>query len=135
MNEVWLRCPTADATASAITNMVVRGAPAIGVTAAFGISVGLLEKQKVLSKIDELYDHFNYLCDKFAKTRPTAVNLFWAIERMKKKFDRLVKGENDIDEIVSLMLEEARSIFEEDVITNKKIGKNGLQFIKNNMLY
>ncbi len=128
--EIWIKCSTADITAEAIVNMTVRGAPAIGVTAAFGIVIGLLEREKNSINIDELRNYFYSLCDKFGKTRPTAVNLFWAIKRMRKQFDQLIEYEDDIERIIDLMIREAETIFKEDIATNQKIGENGLLFVE-----
>ena len=110
----------------AIKEMVVRGAPAIGVTAAYGIALFVLN----CSDRDELVKGFEKVCKEFSETRPTAVNLFWAINRMKKKFNNC-KNDNLI-KIKEEILKEAHTIFNEDIDINKKIGENGEKLIKNN---
>ncbi len=110
----------------AIKEMVVRGAPAIGVTAAYGISLYVLNEN---SK-ENLIRSFDRVCKEFADTRPTAVNLFWAIERMRKKFEELKY--KSLDEIKNEMVNEANRIFEEDIEINRKIGENGAKLIKDN---
>ena len=80
--EKWLMLKTYTDVAAGIRDMVVRGAPAIGVSAAYGIALGA--KQFVGTNIDDLEDELEYVSEVLGKTRPTAVNLFWAIDRMKK---------------------------------------------------
>jgi len=104
----------------AIKEMVVRGAPAIGVAAAYGVVIGLRE----VKKLDEMDSVFRVL----SETRPTAVNLFWAIERMKK----VVYGSEDTDfeHICVAALEEAEKIDKEDEDMNRRIGENGHILLK-----
>src|SRR6476661_5873869 len=84
VEEVYVRCRTAPEVAKAIKTMVVRGAPAIGVAAAMGLALGVrLSKSTGTQK---LASEFARYCDLMAGTRPTAVNLFWAIDRMKRAF-------------------------------------------------
>src|SRR5438105_8551662 len=85
--EVYVTCTTYHEVADVIRNMVVRGAPAIGVAAAMGIALGV-QNSKATS-IAELKGEFDEICNVIGKTRPTAVNLFWAINRMQQKFDSL----------------------------------------------
>src|ERR1700693_5469422 len=85
--EVYVTCTTHQQVADVIRNMVVRGAPAIGVAAAMGIALGV--NNSTAESIDKLRQEFDHICDMIGKTRPTAVNLFWAIGRMRKKFDLL----------------------------------------------
>jgi methylthioribose-1-phosphate isomerase len=113
--------------AKAIREMVVRGAPAIGVAAAMGVALGALKinakERKGFAK------EFEKICKIMAGTRPTAVNLFWAIERMK----RVVK-ENpklDVDELRQLLVQEAKDIHAEDIEINKQMGRYGSSLIKN----
>src|SRR5579872_2631680 len=82
--EVYVRCKTAAEVAKAIKTMVIRGAPAIGVAAAMGIALGARGSKATGTK--QFTTEFQRLCDLMAGTRPTAVNLFWAIERMKRVF-------------------------------------------------
>src|ERR1700745_1710602 len=85
--ETYVNCTTHQEVADVIRNMVVRGAPAIGVAAAMGIALGVRNSQA--SNAQELEGEFERICDLIAKTRPTAVNLFWAIQRMKQKLESL----------------------------------------------
>src|SRR3990172_3973937 len=82
--EVYVRCKTANDVARAIRTMVIRGAPAIGVAAAMGLALGVRRSRAKGTKA--LAVEFNKTCDMMAATRPTAVNLFWAIARMKRAF-------------------------------------------------
>ncbi len=82
--EVYVRCKTANEVARAIRTMVIRGAPAIGVAAAMGLALGV--RQSKSTGTQKLAAEFYKLCELMASTRPTAVNLFWAIDRMKRSF-------------------------------------------------
>jgi methylthioribose-1-phosphate isomerase len=120
--EVYLTLRSYDEVAEAIKKMVVRGAPAIGVSAAMGIALGA--SQSVGTSVADLEDDFEYICDQMAKTRPTAVNLFWAIERMRATFRR-AQATNDVEELKKILVAEALAIFEEDIAANRAIGKFG----------
>lgn len=112
--------------AEAIREMVIRGAPAIGVAAAMGIALGALDTEA--EGRDEFLREFERVCNCMSNTRPTAVNLFWAIDRMKR-----VVVENKglpIPAIKERLVEEAKRIYEEDIEINRRMGKNGSQFIK-----
>src|SRR6266404_1109142 len=85
--EVYVTCATYQEVAEAIYTMIVRGAPAIGVAAAMGVALGTRDSKA--KNVDELRGDFTKICDTLAETRPTAVNLFWAIARMKTNFDSL----------------------------------------------
>lgn len=120
--EIYLMLRSYDEVAEAIRKMVIRGAPAIGVAAAMGIALGA--SQSVGTSVADLEDDLLYICDVMAKTRPTAVNLFWAIERMRATFKR-AKAKNDVEEIKKILVAEALAIFEEDITANRAIGKFG----------
>src|SRR2546430_14508047 len=94
--EVYVRCKTAHDVAKAIKTMVIRGAPAIGVAAAMGIALGM--RRSSASGTKQFTTEFQKTCDLMAGTRPTAVNLFWAIERMKKGFAEAAQGGCSVDE-------------------------------------
>src|SRR5205807_7322045 len=85
--ETYVTCATHEQVADVIRTMVVRGAPAIGVAAAMGVALGV--KNSKAENTADLKRDFDQACDIIGKTRPTAVNLFWAIRRMTEKFDRL----------------------------------------------
>ena len=129
--EDYLACKSAEAVAEAIKDMVVRGAPAIGVTAAFGIALGL--KQSGAKDIESLRESMESLSTLMAATRPTAVNLFWAIERMKKRFDELVSedvdGVDNLDNIIRGMEAEAVAIQKEDIEINHRMGAHGAELV------
>ncbi len=110
----------------AIKSMVIRGAPAIGVAAALGIALFSLQADDK----DELIANYEKICSEFAASRPTAVNLFWAIERMKKVFYKV--KEESLYEIQDKIFSEALKIFTEDIETNKKIGTHGNTVIPHN---
>src|SRR6185369_16055299 len=82
--EIYLRCKTAAEVARAIKTMVIRGAPAIGVAAAMGIAIGM--RKSTATGTQKFATEFFRVCEMMAATRPTAVNLFWAIDRMKRSF-------------------------------------------------
>ena len=91
-SELYVTCKTAKEVARAIKTMVIRGAPAIGVAAAMGLALGM--KRSTASGTKQFATEFQRLCDEMAATRPTAVNLFWAIERMKGTFGRHIHDED-----------------------------------------
>ena len=127
--ETYLMLRSYDEVAEAIKKMVIRGAPAIGVAAAMGIALGA--SQSVGTSIADLDDDLRYICDEMGKTRPTAVNLFWAIERMRATFHR-AKEKNDVEEVKKILIAEALAIFEEDITANRNIGKHGGPLIPDN---
>lgn len=126
--EVWEDCDTYELVAEAIEKMKVRGAPAIGATAAYGIAIGA-QAGTHLDK-DAFLNYLDHVCARLAQTRPTAVNLFWAITRMRE----LIKENTDLSvtELAELITREADLIAEEDVELNKTIGQNGLPLIPEN---
>jgi methylthioribose-1-phosphate isomerase len=122
-SEVYVTCKTANDVAKAIKTMVIRGAPAIGVAAAMGIAVGMLRSRATGTK--QFTTEFQKTCDLMAGTRPTAVNLFWAIERMKKAFAAAAQDGQSVDEIKRRLVAEARAIHDEDVQSCKTMGAHG----------
>jgi methylthioribose-1-phosphate isomerase len=119
--EVYVTCTTHQQVADVIRNMVVRGAPAIGVAAAMGIALGV--KNSKAEDIDKLRQEFDSICEMIGKTRPTAVNLFWAISRMRKKFD-LLSGK-PIPNIKQSLIAEAQRMHAEDIAANQAMGRHG----------
>src|SRR5436305_12301969 len=95
--EKYLMLRSYEEVADAIKQMVVRGAPAIGVSAAMGLALGA--KQSVGTAVSDLEFDFNYMCDVMSETRPTAVNLFWAIERMRSRLRRAKAETDDVEEL------------------------------------
>jgi len=113
--------------AAAIKDMVIRGAPAIGVAAAMGVAVGV-ERSKARTS-DGLRAEFPAICDAIAKTRPTAVDLFWALERMKRRFEELYAAHTPVDAIRRAMVEEARVIHAEKRATDEAMGRFGAELL------
>ena len=125
--EVYVRCKTANEVAKAIKRMVIRGAPAIGVAAAMGLALGVhRSKAKGTS---QLATEFYKLCEVLAATRPTAINLFWAIERMKRTFSHAARSGQSPDELRTTMLAEAQRIHDEDVASCKSLGAYGSEVV------
>ncbi len=121
--EVYLTCRTPGDVARAIKTMVIRGAPAIGVSAAYGLALSVRRSKAAGTK--QLTTEFLKDCELLAATRPTAVNLFWAIDRMKRVFSEKVLGGASVDDLRQLMLEEAQAIHDEDVASCREIGRFG----------
>jgi methylthioribose-1-phosphate isomerase len=125
--EVYVRCKTAPEVARAIKTMVIRGAPAIGVSAAMGIALGM--RRSKASGTRQFAVEFNKTCDLMAATRPTAVNLFWAIERMKRVLSAGVQAGRSVDELKDLLEREARAIHDEDVEGCRAMGRFGADVV------
>lgn len=121
--EVYVRCQTATEVARAIKTMVIRGAPAIGVSAAMGVALGM--KKSKATGTAKFAAEFQKTCDLLAATRPTAVNLFWAIDRMRKCLGAAVQAGASVDEIKGRLEAEARAIHDEDVEACRAIGRFG----------
>ena len=113
--------------AKAIRDMVIRGAPAIGVAAAMGAALGVLRSSA--NSVETLRPEFLEICGTLAKTRPTAVDLFWALERMKRRFDELTSQTSDLGKIKQGMVEEARQVHLEKKSTDEAIGRFGAEFM------
>jgi methylthioribose-1-phosphate isomerase len=126
-SEVYVTCKTANEVAKAIKTMVIRGAPAIGVAAAMGIAVGMTRSRATGTK--QFTTEFQKTCDLMAGTRPTAVNLFWAIERMKKTFAAAAHEGQSVDEIKKRLVAEARAIHDEDVQSCRTMGAHGATLV------
>jgi len=121
IEETYVTCKTYEQVADAIRNMVVRGAPAIGVAAAMGIALGVKNSQA--ESVGELKREFDQICDVIGKTRPTAVNLFWAIRRMRDKFESL--RVRPLPQIKQALIEEAQRMHAEDIAANQAMGRHG----------
>ncbi len=120
--EVFVTCRTYREVADAIRRMVIRGAPAIGVAAAMGVALGALRADG-----DDLDAQMDEICGELAGTRPTAVNLFWAIRRMKDVYGSL-RG-RPIEEVRRRLVEEALQVYREDIAINEAIGRNGADLV------
>ncbi|MGH9783557.1 MAG: S-methyl-5-thioribose-1-phosphate isomerase [Terriglobia bacterium] len=125
--EIYVTCRTATEVARAITTMVIRGAPAIGVAAAMGIALGV--RQSAAASLAELRQEMARICDALAATRPTAVNLFWAIGRMRNLFEELAGAGADLDAIRKRLEQEAQTIHAEDIAANRALGDHGAALV------
>jgi methylthioribose-1-phosphate isomerase len=113
--------------AKAIREMVIRGAPAIGVAAAMGVALGV---QKSAAKtVEELKNEFAVICEVLSKTRPTAVDLFWALERMKSRFAELTRSHLDLAGIRQALIREAQEVHAEKKATDEAMGRFGAEFM------
>ncbi len=121
--EKYLELTTVEQVARAIERMVIRGAPAIGIAAAYGLAMGM----RNLNRGQNLEKEFEKFYRRLWKTRPTARNLFWALERMKRVFEENRNG--GLAHLKRVLLEEARTIEREDLEINRKIGENGAGLI------
>jgi len=123
--ETWLACNTLEKVAAAIEDMVVRGAPAIGCTAAFGILVDAIEFSREADSTWESYEaRFTKVCMRLSRTRPTAVNLFYAIDSFKELVKKIPK-ETSFEEVVKKFEFLAVSLHDGDIATCKAIGDHG----------
>jgi methylthioribose-1-phosphate isomerase len=113
--------------ARAIREMEIRGAPAIGVAAAMGAALGVLKSPA--KSLDELRPEFAHICATLAKTRPTAVDLFWALERMQVRFEEFAGRGSDLATIKQAMVAEAQQVHLEKKATDEAIGRFGAEFM------
>lgn len=123
--EVYETCTNYKEVGKAIKDMLIRGAPAIGVAAAMGIALG--SRDIIADDFDSFRKEFIKICDHLGKTRPTAVNLFWAIDRMTRLLDD--SSSKSIAQIKKIMKDEAKRILQEDIDICKQIGSNGAAVI------
>jgi methylthioribose-1-phosphate isomerase len=122
--EVYLECRSPEAVAAAIRDMAIRGAPAIGVATALGIALGI---QQSGARGVALREELDRICDLLRRTRPTAVNLFWAIERMRRRFNEIADSPGA--DPARALLDEALAIQAEDVAACQRIGDLGASLI------
>src|SRR5246127_1067970 len=113
LEESYVLATTYEQVADVIVTMVVRGAPAIGVSAAYGVALGALRSDAKTAQ--EFAPEFDKVCSRLAGTRPTAVNLFWAIDRMKRVFAGLLSADATMDQVQDKLLSEAHAMYEEDI--------------------
>jgi methylthioribose-1-phosphate isomerase len=123
LEESYVLATTYEQVADVIVTMVVRGAPAIGVSAAYGVALGALGSKAATAQ--EFAPEFERICARLAATRPTAVNLFWAIDRMKRRFAELLATGASLDQVKQKLLTEAHSMYEEDIAACKAMGRFG----------
>jgi methylthioribose-1-phosphate isomerase len=120
--QVFVTCRDYREVADAIRNMIIRGAPAIGVAAAMGVALGALHADE-----RDFDAQFETICSTLAATRPTAVNLFWAIDRMKRVYESAKS--RGIDEVRNVLVREAKQVYLEDIAINQAIGRNGASLV------
>jgi len=120
--ETFVTCRNYQEVATAIKDMIIRGAPAIGVAAAMGVAIGVLRTPE-----EQLDSEFETICNTLAATRPTAVNLFWAIDRMKRKFAEV--RSLPIGRIREALVAEAKQVKLEDIAICEAIGRNGASLV------
>ncbi len=120
IEEVYIETDDYERIAISIERLEVRGAPAIGITAAYALALAFKNVENVT------VEYFEQVYKRLEETRPTAVNLFWALSRMKKVFIEKKSKSN----LYSILLEEAKAIHNEDIIMCDKMGENGLQIFK-----
>jgi methylthioribose-1-phosphate isomerase len=123
LEESYVLATTYEQVAEVIETMVVRGAPAIGVSAAYGIALGAQHTKAATTT--EFVPEFERICARLAATRPTAVNLFWAIDRMKRLFVTLRAAGLSMDEVRAKILAEAHAMYDEDIAACKAMGAFG----------
>jgi methylthioribose-1-phosphate isomerase len=121
---VYIRCRYYKEVANAIRNLVVRGAPAIGITAAFGLALAAIQSNS--KTLSELMSDLDIAFKVLQSTRPTAINLFWALRRVMEK----TRGKKSVGEVKNAILDEALKMAKEDIEINKQIGMNGAKLFE-----
>ena len=125
--EIYVRCKTAKEVARAIKTMVIRGAPAIGVAASMGIALGM--RKSKATGTQKFAAEFQKLCELMAGTRPTAVNLSWAIERMTRSVGTGIQAGESVDQIKDRLEREADAIHDEDLASCRAMGAYGAEVV------
>lgn len=120
--------------AKAIKDMVIRGAPAIGLAAAMGVAIGVQKSQA--KTVEDLRAEFGTIYETLAHTRPTAVDLFWAIERFKQRFEELASstandGTDAVAHIKTALVDEAQKVHQERREADERIGRFGAELLPN----
>src|SRR4051812_6288839 len=128
--EKWLTYRDYNGVAAGIKDMVVRGAPAIGVSAAYGMALGA--KQFVGTAVADLEDELDFVGDTLTKTRPTAVNLQWAVDRMKATFQKAKSEGKSVSEIKEILKTDAKAIHDEDIEAQRLIAQFGGALLADN---
>lgn len=122
----YFDCKTYQDVAKGIKELIIRGAPAIGVAAAMGVALGA---QGISAKsFTTFYDEIEKICNHIGGTRPTAVNLFWGLDRMKRV--TIANKEKTLDVLKDILIQEANEVLREDIEANKSMGRHGARFIK-----
>ena len=130
--EVYRTCRNYQEVAEAIRAMVIRGAPAIGVAAAMGVALGV--RSSSARSVQDLRSDFAVIAEVISKTRPTAVNLFWAVQRMRATFEKALAGEGSEAEKImrarGRLVEDAQRVLAEDIAVNEAIGRQGAALLQ-----
>ena len=126
LEEVYNEYSSSDEVAGSITDMVIRGAPAIGVAAAMGIAVEAV--RLAAGGTGDLLEALGGACDRMARARPTAVNLAWAVERMRSVMDRI--GPRGTEAVRDALVREAQAILEEQIVADRALGEHGAELLK-----
>jgi len=127
LEESYVLATSYEQVAEVIVTMVVRGAPAIGVSAAYGIALGA--QQSKAATAADFAPEFDRICARLAGTRPTAVNLFWAIDRMKRLFAASLAAGESLAQIQEKILAEAHAMYDEDIAACKAMGAFGAELL------
>ena len=127
LEESYVLATTYEQVADVIVTMVVRGAPAIGVSAAYGVALGAIRSKA--ESAERFAPEFEKICARLAGTRPTAVNLFWAIDRMKALFAKLLAANATLVQIQEKILAEAHAMYDEDIAACKAMGAFGAELL------
>jgi len=127
LEETYVLATDYQQVATVIRDMIVRGAPAIGVSAAMGVALGI--SQSKASDLAALNAEVATISDTLAATRPTAVNLFWAIERMRQRYNALAAANTPIPKIKAALIAEARQMYDEDIAACKAMGAHGAELL------
>ena len=127
IEECYYVCENYRKLAKAIKTLVVRGAPAIGVSAAYGVVLASIEAKEQTDTTKDFINYIKNAISELSKTRPTAVNLFWALDRMEKELDDLLHLGQDV--IINLLLKKAHRIYDEDIEANMNIGRYGSEVV------
>lgn len=131
LEESYVLATTYGQVADVITTMVVRGAPAIGVSAAMGVALGVHKSRA--ATVAELTAELEVICKTLAATRPTAVNLFWAIDRMRRRYHSLAAEPGiGVDAIRAGLIQEAQTMYDEDIAACRTMGRNGASLMPQN---
>lgn len=125
----WRRCRDIPTLCRAIYELAVRGAPAIGVAAAFGLALSWRIHMKKSASLSDILAGFHEDRDQLAATRPTAVNLFWALDRLDKMVDGLVQANRSAEDIAGMLLADARAVREEDIAMCRAMGMAGQELL------
>ena len=127
LEETYVLATNSQQVATVIRDMIVRGAPAIGVSGAMGVAIGI--ERSTATTLSELTAEVEIICSTLAETRPTAVNLFWGIGQVRDLFNELAAKKTSIPEIKTAVVELAKRLYDEDIAQCKALGANGADLL------